>query len=175
MKFPFSNRIPNIGRNIPWEKVINHAFRVVEFDRNGTTIDSNNQVKAGSFFKPYGYLIVESPILDKKAKLPIIHKDDFFLASSVFDEPSLVNLVTSDELLVTYAPKVVSEHGLSGNPDHVLHYAIKPHGTLDSYYTANNSIYKTDPDPQKLFGPFVYEGEIRVLMNPSDKFRANSV
>jgi len=36
-------------------------------------------VKAKSRFKPYGYLLVESPIFNQPAKLPIVHRDDFIL------------------------------------------------------------------------------------------------
>ena len=58
--------IPDIGREISWSDVVNHAFRVLEFDRNNTTIDRNGQVKVKSAFQPYGYLFVESPILNQK-------------------------------------------------------------------------------------------------------------
>jgi hypothetical protein len=161
--------IPEIGREISWADIVNHAFRVIEFDRSDTTIDQNNQVKAKSSFKPYGYLIVESPILNQKVKLPIIHRDDFLLAASVFDEPKLADLVVDEELLVTYAPKHLLPKGLSGSPHHVLHYVITPRGTLDSYYSINNDMHMAKPDPQKLFGPFVYQGEIKVQINPELK------
>lgn len=161
--------IPEIGREISWADIVNHAFRVIEFDRSNTTIDQNNQVKAKSSFKPYGYLIVESPILNQKVRLPIIHRDDFLLAASVFDEPKLADLVIDEELLVTYAPKHLLPEGLSGSPHHVLHYVITPRGTLDSYYSINIDMHMAKPDPQKLFGPFVYQGEIKVQINPELK------
>jgi hypothetical protein len=94
--------------------------------------------------------------------LPIIHRDDFLLAASVFDEPKLASFVAYADLLVTYAPKKLLPKGLSGSPHHVLHYVIVPPGTLDSYYAVNNKIHMARPDPQILFGPFVYQGEIRV-------------
>jgi hypothetical protein len=161
--------IPEIGKEISWADIVNHAFRVLEFDRNKTTIDKNNQVKAKSSFKPYGYLLVESPILNQKVRLPIIHRDDFLLAASVFDEPKLADIVVDEELLVTYAPKHLLPKGLSGSPHHVLHYVITPRGTLDSYYSINNDIHMAKPEPQKLFGPFVYQGEIKVQINPEPK------
>ncbi|MCJ7498338.1 MAG: hypothetical protein MUO78_09450 [candidate division Zixibacteria bacterium] len=161
--------IPEIGREISWTDIVNHAFRVLEFDRSNTTIEQNNQVQARSLFKPYGYLLVESPILNQKARLPIIHRDDFLLAASVFDEPKLADIVVDEELLVTYAPKHLLPEGLSGSPHHVLHYVITPRGTLDSYYSMNNDIHMAKPDPQKLFGPFVYQGEIKVQINPEPK------
>lgn len=33
---------PEIGREISWANIVNHAFRVIEFDRSDTTIDQNN-------------------------------------------------------------------------------------------------------------------------------------
>jgi hypothetical protein len=155
-----------IGREISWADIVNHVFRILEFDRSDTTIEQNNQVKAKSSFRPYGYLLAESPILNPKVKIPIIHRDDFILASSVFDEPKLVNFVTDEELLVTYSPKRLLPKGLSGSPHHALHYVITPRGTLNSYYSMNNDIHMTKPEPQKLFGPFVYQGEIKVNINP---------
>ncbi|MCH8033942.1 MAG: hypothetical protein IH950_09350 [Bacteroidetes bacterium] len=157
--------VPEIGKEISWADIINHAFRVLEFDRNGTAIDQNNQVKAKSSFQPYGYLLAESPILNNKVKIPIIHRDDFLLAASVFDEPKLAKFVESEELLVTYAPKHLGPKGLSGSPHHVLHYAIVPNGTLDTYYSVNNDVHMAKPEPQKLFGPFIYQGEIKVQIN----------
>jgi len=164
------NIVPEIGKEISWSDIVNHVFRVLEFDRNKTTIDKNNQVKAKSKFEPYGYLFAESPILNNRVRLPIIHRDDFLLAASVFDEPKLADLVNSEELLVTYAPRNLLPKGLSGSPHHVLHYAIVPSGTIDSYYSVNNDIHMAKPEPQKLFGPFVYEGEIKVQINSEPKF-----
>src|SRR3990167_11532375 len=157
--------VPEIGKEISWADIINHVFRVFEFDKNGTTINESNQVKAKSSFQPYGYLLAESPILNNRVKMPIIHRDDFLLAASVFDDPKLSNLVEIEELLVVYAPKHLGPKGISGSPHHVLHYALVPSGTLDSYYSANNDAHFAKPEPQKLFGPFVYQGEIKVQMN----------
>ncbi len=167
--------IPLIGKEISWADIVNQVFRVLEFDRSDTTIEQNNQVKArksllGVTFKPYGHLLVESPILNQKARLPIIHRDDFMLAASVFDVPKLADILFVDnEFLVTYAPKHLLPKGLSGSPHHVLHYVITPRGTLDSYYSMNNDIHMAKPDPQKLFGPFVYQGMIKVQINSEPK------
>jgi hypothetical protein len=38
-------------------------------------------------------------------------------------------------------------------------------GTLDSYYSANSDAHMAKPEPQKLFGPFVYQGEIKEQIN----------
>lgn len=162
--------IPDIGKEISWTDIVNHAFRVLEFDRNNTVVDRNNQVKAKSSLQPYGYLLAESPILNNKVRIPIIHRDDFLLAASVFDEPKLAAMIVDEELLVTYAPTHLLPKGLSGSPHHVLHYAITPRGTLDSYYSKNNDMYMAKPDPQKIFGQFVYQGEIKVQINPEPEF-----
>lgn len=163
------NIIAEIGKEISWADIVNHIFKVLDFDRNGTTIDENNQVKAKSRFQPYGYLLAESPILNNRVRLPIIHRDDFLLAASVFDEPKLATLVKDEELLVVYSPKHLGPKGLSGSPHHVLHYAIVPSGTLDSYYSANNDAHFAKPEPEKLVGPFVYQGEIKVQINAEPK------
>lgn len=161
--------IPEIGVEISWADIVNHTFRVLEFDRNGTTVDQDGQVKVENSFQPYGYLLAESPILNNKVKIPIIHRDDFLLAASVFDEPKLAELVVNEEFLVSYSPKHLLPKGLSGSPHHVLHYAIVPSGTLDSYYSTNNDMHMAKPDPEKLFGPFIYQGEIKVQINPEPR------
>lgn len=163
-----SDFIAEIGKDIFWNQIVNHIFKVLDFDRSDTTIE-DNQVKAKSLDKPYGYLLVESPILNNKVKLPIIHRDDFRLVASVFDEPKLAERIASDELLVVYSPKHLAKNGLSGSPHHVLHYILVPRGTLDSYYSINKDEHFAKPDPQKLFGLFVYEGEIKVQIIPEPK------
>jgi len=156
---------PEIVRDISWADIVRHALRVVEFDRAGTTIGEHDTVHAANPSKPYGYLLVESPILNQRVSLPIIHRDDYLLAASVFDEPKLAQLVTEAELLVTYAPKKLLPKGLSGHPSHVLHFVITPLGTLDRYYAADSDSHMAKPAPEKLFSPFVYEGDMRVQMN----------
>lgn len=163
------NIVPEIGKEISWADIVNDTFRVFEFDRNGTIVNENNQVKAKGSFQPYGYLMAESPILNNRVKIPIIHRDDFLLAASVFDDPKLSNLIESEELLVVYAPKHLGPKGISSSPHHVLHYALVPSGTLDSYYSANNDAHFAKPEPQKLFGSFVYEDEIKVQINSGIK------
>jgi hypothetical protein len=163
-----SNFVAEIGKDIFWNQIVNHIFKVLDFDRSDTTIE-DSQVKAKSLDKPYGYLLVESPILNNKARLPIIHRDDFQLVASVFDEPKLAERIVSDELLVVYSPKHLTKNGLSSSPHHVLHYIFVPSGTLDSYYSMNNDEHFAKPDPQKLFGQFVYEGEIKVQVIPEPK------
>lgn len=164
-----SEIIPEVGREISWADTVRQVFRVLEFDRADTTIGPDDQVNAPSRFTPYGYLLVESPILNQRIRLPIIHRDDFLLAASVFDEPALADLVATEELLVTYAPKKVLRGGLSGDPSHVLHYVMTPGGTMDSYYAKDNDVHMSKPNPGLLFGPFVYDGEIRVQMNAKPK------
>ena len=103
-------------------------------------------------------------------RLPIVHRDDFFLAASVFDEPKLVDLVNEEELLVTYAPKKVLSGGLAGDTSHVLHYVITPRGTLDRYYASDEDDHLATPAPERLLGPFVYEDEIKVQLNFEPEF-----
>jgi hypothetical protein len=160
-----STFIPEVGREISWADIVRQVFRVLEFDRTDTTIGPNDNVSSSSMFTPYGYLLVESPIMNQPVRLPIIHRDDFLLAASVFDEPKLAELITTDELLVTYAPKKILRGGLAGDTSHVLHYVLSPEGTLDRYYSKDDDAHMAEPNPSLLFGQFVYEGEIRVQVN----------
>lgn len=157
--------IPEIGRDIKWTDIIRHVFHVLEFNRAGTIIGPGGNVKAVSSFKPYGYLLVESPILNQPVRLPIVHRDDFLLAASVFDEPQWLEIVKEEELLVTYVPKRKLPGGLAGT-SHALHYVITPRGTLDRYYEVGNDMHMASPAPEKIFGALVWDGELRVQVNP---------
>jgi len=160
MKFKFKQAKgtinPVIGQEITWSDIIRHVFRVNDFDRADTIILENGSVKSASLTNPYGYLLVESPILKDKAILPIIHRVDFMLAASVFDDLKLSRLVIDEELLVTYAPKRLLPNGFNGSFAHAFHYVIMPRGTLCSYYSMNKGAHMEKPDPEKLFGPFKY-------------------
>jgi hypothetical protein len=140
------------------------VFRVIEFDRAGTTVEAENRVKPLSANAPYGYLLVQSPILNQRIRLPIVHRDDFLLAASVFDEPQLAALAKTDELLVTYVPKHRLPGGLAGL-SHALHYVLTSRGTLERYYSVNGGEHMGRPAPEKLFGSFVWAGDIRVGVN----------
>ena len=97
--------------------------------------------------------------------MPIIHKDDFWLAASVFDDPQFVPAIEQEELLVTYAPRTVLANGFAGDPTHCLHYVLAPKGTLARYYDADGDLHMRKPAPEKLFGSFVYEGAVGVGLN----------
>jgi hypothetical protein len=157
--------LPSIGHHIPWIDVIGQVFRVLDFDRAGTTIGTDGQVHAKSIVEPYGYLLIGSPILNQRAILPICHRDDFLLACSVFDEPKLAPAVENAELLVTYVPEHSLPDGRATGLWHAFHYVIVPPGTLQHYYEVDDSIHMAQPAPEKLFGPFTYSGEIRVQVN----------
>lgn len=157
-----------VGRDCEWTDIIGQVFHVLEFDRAGTKIGPGNKVKAKSSFKPYGYLLVESPILNKPTRLPIAHHDDFLLADSVFGEPKLFQVIQEEELLVMYVPK----HKLPGGAigvSHGLHYVITPKGTLEKYYMVGNDKYMAKPEPEKLFGTLVWDGLLRVQVNSDTK------
>jgi hypothetical protein len=157
--------VPTIGEEISWKDIHLQVFKVLEFDRIDTRIGPNDEVQATSMFTPYGYLLAQSPILNQPVRLPIIHRDDFLLAASVFDDPNLVSFVESDELLVTYAPRKILSDGRSGDATHVLHFLLIEEGALDNYYSMDNDANMAKPNPAFLFGQFVYEGEIRVQVN----------
>jgi len=161
--------IPEVGQDIKWTDIVRQVFRVLEFDRADTIVLADGTVKATVRTKPYGYLLVESPILNVKAHLPITHRDDFTLAASVYDVPQLAEMVAQEELLVTYFPKHKLPMGLAGIT-HALHYVIVPRGTLERYYEFNNDKYMANPAPEKLFKRFAWKEEIRVEVNPDPEF-----
>ena len=160
---------PVIGQDIKWTDIIRQVFRVLEFDRTDTTVLADGTVKAVSQTKPYGYLLVESPIFNVKARLPICHRDDFILATTVYDEPRLAEVVLQEELLVTYFPQNKHPMGFAGTT-HALHYVIVPRGSIDEYYEFNNDEHMANPAPEKLFKEFAWDGEIRVEVNPTPEF-----
>lgn len=159
---------PEIGKDIAWTDIIGHAFHVLEFDRAGTKIGPGNKVKAKSLFKPYGYLLAESPILNQPVRLPVVHRDDFLLADGVFDDPKWPQVSEKYELLVTYVPKRKLPWGAVG-VSHGLHYVITPKGTLEKYYLVGNDMHVAKPKPEKLFGTLVWGGLLRVQVNPNPK------
>lgn len=161
--------IPVIGQDIKWSDIVRQVFRVLEFDRADTTVLANGTVKAATLTKPYGYLLVESPILNVKACLPIIHRNDFALAMTVYDNPQLYDMVAQKELLVTYFPKYKLPMGFAGIT-HALHYVIVPRGTLERYYEFNNDEHMTNPAPEKLFKRFAWGWKIRVEVNTDPEF-----
>lgn len=52
----------------------------------------------------------------------------------------------------------------------MLHYVITPRGTLDRYYVSEEDDHLATPAPERLLGPFVYEGEIKVQLNFEPEF-----
>lgn len=153
--------LSEFGKDLPWIMAINRVFRVINFYRLNTKIKNGRAVQRNPI-KPYGYLIAKSYTLGKTIKLPIIHRDDFGLAASVFDVPQLENFISDEELLVTYAPLKLLPDGRTGSPHHVLHYIMAPRGTLKAYYTMDDGLHEKEPNLKILFGEFVYSGEIAV-------------
>lgn len=160
------NSMPEIGSEIAWTQIISQVFKVIDFNRNGTKIDENGKVVAKSMFKPYGYLIVESPILNMPVSLPIVHRDDFKLATIVFDDPLWLEKINNKEwdLLVTYIPKTKLPGGLCGS-NHGLHYTIASSGKFEEYYSFSNDKHMSVPNPEKLFDNISWGGEIKIGMN----------
>jgi hypothetical protein len=157
---------PLVGVEIPWKDIVRQVFLVTDFDRKDTQIVDDKVVDPGAN-KPYGYLVVESPILNQAARLPLIHRDDFWLAASVFDDPRWSEVIASGdgELLATYAPRKVLANGFSGDPTHCVHYVLCPPGTLAKYYNFNADEHMRRPAPERLFGGFIYEGQVSVGVN----------
>jgi hypothetical protein len=162
--------VPEIGVHMRWDQIVGLVFRVLEFDRAGSVI-TNGQVVAASPTRPYGYLLVESPVFNQPTRLPIVHSDDFALAASVYDEEQFAGAtVGASELLVTYVPRDKLP-GAAVGITHGLHYLIAPRGTLERYYEGTEGDRRMrSPDPGRLFGGFVYSGTIGVRVNHDPQF-----
>ncbi len=154
-----------IGKTISWKEAIGMVFKVLDFDTFGTTISTSGNVIAKSDYKPYGYLIVTNPNLKGLLRLPIIHSDDFLLASSVFGNSNLKEKVKTNDFLVTFRPKIITPDGSAGI-HHAFHYVIAPLNTLNNFYSTDHS-NKTEEQVQSLFIKFIWEREIKVQMNPN--------
>ena len=153
-----------IGKDIKWSDITRQVFRVLDFDRAGTRILEDETVEAKSSLTPYGYLLVESPILNLKARLPIVHRDDFTLATIAFDDAGGSELAAQAELLVTYYPERRLP-GASIGIHHGLHYVYVPRGTLERYYDFNFDEHMRNPAPEKLFKQFAWTGDLGVGVN----------
>lgn len=158
---------PEVGKDIAWGQIVRHVFRVREFDRTDTVIEDDT-VQTTSDQKLYGYLLVESPVLNQPIRLPIVHRDDFWLTASVYDDPGSANFVNGPEgeLLVTYAPKVKLPGDAVGIT-HGLHYLMAPRGTLERFYPDSpvGDRRMAKPEPETLFGRLVYKGHPAVQLN----------
>jgi hypothetical protein len=155
-----------VGHSIKWNDIKKEVLRVIEFDTNGTTIDHNNVVHAKSKFKPYGFLISEWPIIERKVKIPIVHRDDFLLASSVFEKNHLKEQFANYDLLVCYNP---SKDSKLAPFLHSLHFVLTSKSTFQEY----NEIHKTTLlgcNPELMFGQWVWEGELKVKFNLTPQY-----
>jgi hypothetical protein len=159
-----SPQTPEVGRDIRWTDIIRQVFRVIEFDRAGTTVEAGNRVRPLSANAPLRISACPITYPQSTDRLPIVHRDDFLLAASVFDEPQFAALAKTDELLVTYVPKHRLPGGLAGL-SHAPHYVLTSRGTLERYYSVNGGEHMGRPAPEKLFGSFVWAGDIRVGVN----------
>jgi len=148
------------GKDSTWKEINNEVFRIVSFDRNDTYINSDGKVIAKSRLAPYGYLLVEWPIIERLVKLPIVHSNDFQLATFLFEDYDTEENKNLYDFLVVYAQK-----GASRLPaiTHVLHFAIAPRLTLEKYYEKKKEYLCYDPSI--IFGPYVWDGELSIKLN----------
>jgi hypothetical protein len=146
-----------IGLHSGWAEVVGQVFRVKDFDRGATTVSSTGGVHNAYFREPYGYLLVESPILNGPSILPIIHRLDYLLAYRAFEKLDATDtqLGTDVDLLVTYVPKVKLPGGIAGIT-HALHFVFANIDALDRYYDFGNDLHMKIPNPSLLFGRFEY-------------------
>jgi len=153
-----------VGRNIKWKEINNEVLRIIDFDSNETIIDNYGNVIAKSKFKPYGFLIVEWPIIERLVKLPIVHQDDFLLASIIFNDKAFQEQKKIFEFLATYAPK---ENDRNAPFLHVFHFLKTAPKTLEKYYETKKRFII---NPEIIFGQLKWEGQLQVQINMNPDF-----
>lgn len=157
-----------VGNDIKWNQIEKEVFRIVNFERNDTIVDDNGQVISKSINRPYGFLITDWPVIKRKVKIPIVHRDDFLLASSVFDNSEFLKKVEGCDILVTYYP-LDTKVDKNSPFLHKLHFVITPPNTFETYYEVKNKSL-LGCDPEILFGDFTWTGELKVKINLTPKF-----
>ncbi len=170
LNFFKKSEIALVGHNIKWGAIHKQVLRINEFDRNGTTIDTNRVVHAKSNFKPYGFLIVEWPIIIRKLKVPILHKDDFMLASSIFDNQLFIEKIKDKDLLVTYFPLDKKENK-NAIFFHSLHFVITNPKVFEKYYEMRKKYIGCEPE--LIFNDFRWEGELKIKEYTNPIFEEN--
>lgn len=157
-----------VGKDIKWKEIEREVCRINDFDRNDTTIDNNGQAIAKSNFRPYGFLVTDWPVIERKVKIPIVHRDDFLLAASIFDNSEFLNQIKGCDILVTYYPLDTKADKRSAFL-HKLHFVVTPPNTLEKYYEIRSKSF-LGLDPEILFGDFIWIGELNVKINSNPQF-----
>jgi hypothetical protein len=162
-----------VGKEIIWNQIEREVLRVIDFDRTDTTIDSDYKVIAKSNITPYGFLITEWPVIERRVKVPIVHQDDFLLASSIFDDAAFLKEIQGCDILATYYPFDKKANEISVFL-HKLHFVITPPETFEEYYQIrNNSLLGCNPEV--LFGEFDWMGELKVKINSEPKIEERHI
>lgn len=152
---------PEVGKLIPWSQIVNKPLRVLSFDSNGTTVTNAGKVRAKSYTKPYGYLLVEQPGEAIYFKLPITHKVDFRLITSVYNHSDIqVESLEDRDIIVMYSPKSIRGNGLAKGAWHVLHFAITPAGRIEEFYLEDSNTNLED-----LFGILNFTSNLGVHLD----------
>ncbi len=160
-----------VGRDIKWDEINGEVFRINAFDQNGTIIDEGGQVHAKDNFSPYGFLIVEWPIIERRVNLPITHKDDFLLVSNIYDNPEALMTIKEYDFLVSYCPADQMENEYASFL-HVLHYILAPTKTLEKYYEKRRStLLGCNPESfvwriflgRRIKNRYKYKSKIRII------------
>ncbi|MBI5370828.1 MAG: hypothetical protein HZA79_02250 [Sphingobacteriales bacterium] len=151
-----------IGRDITWVEIIGKVFKATKFIKIDS-IDHHGRINRKQPIGPYGFLTVISPDYKNPVLLPIIHQDDFLLASTVFDDAELSKTIKKIDLLVTYIPKKILPNGFAG-VHHALHYVMTPAQTIEKYYSVLSD-QDNQPAIEKLFVNISWEGVLKVEQN----------
>ncbi len=121
-----------IGKDIKWEEIEGHGFRVMQF--LPLTHIENEKIKDASKFMPYAYLFVDCPTFKRENTdilMPVLHRIDFSHFWELYKERG----VTSDEeVVVSYIPHKKGARKFLGKILPHLFIEVRPKGSLDEIY-----------------------------------------
>jgi hypothetical protein len=135
-----------IGKDIKWEEIERHGFRVVRF--LPFAYIENGKIKDFSKFMPYAYLSVDCPASREENThifMPVLHRIDFSHFWELYKERG----VTSDEeVIVQYVPLKKRLGKLLGKMKLFPHLLIevRPKGSLDEIYRMDEKSKDSDKD-----------------------------
>jgi hypothetical protein len=121
-----------IGKDIKWEEIEGHGFRVVRF--LPFAYIENGKIKDFSKFMPYAYLFVDCPAFRKENTdilMPVLHRIDFIHFWELYRE---LGVKSDEEAVVSYVPHEKGVRKFLGKALPHLRIEVRPKGSIEGIY-----------------------------------------
>jgi hypothetical protein len=120
-----------IGKDIKWEEIEGHGFRVMQFLPLAHI--ENEKIKDESKFMPYAYLFVDCPNFKRETDIlmPVLHRTDFRHFGELYKERGVMS---DEEVVVSYVPHKKGARKFLGKILPHLLIEVRPKGSLDEIY-----------------------------------------